>query len=116
MKQDILDYVKNCLDCQVSNFKFRPKFDYMALAPHPDVPYNTVHLDYEEIKKKSLGTGKTRSFILLIDECTRMTYTKAINEKSSTLIQWISKLPFLSSIKKVVSANGPSFTSSEFKE
>ena len=116
MKQDILDYIKNCHDCQVSKFKFRPKFDYMALAPHADVPYNTVHLDYGEIKKKSLGTGKTRAFILLIDECTRMTHTKAINEKSSTLIQWMSKLPFLSSIKKIVSDNGPSFTSSEFKE
>ena len=115
MKDEIAQYVKSCHDCQMKKFRYRPKHDWMILAPHSTVSYETVHLDYGEIKKKSEGVAKTQSFILLVDEATRMVHTKAINEKARSLIAWLNSLTFLSSIKKIVTDNGPSFTSSEFK-
>ena len=115
MKQEIENYVKTCHDCQINKFKYRAKHNIMTLPPLASTPYETVHLDYGEIKKKSEGIGKTQSFILLVDEATRMLHTKALNQKSKALIEWLNKQSFIGSVKKIVSDNGPSFASEEFR-
>jgi hypothetical protein len=114
MRKEIHEYVTSCAVCQLAKFKFRPKHDFLILAPHSTTPFETVHLDYGEIRKKAEGVSRTQSFILLIDEATRMVYTKAINEKTRSLTTWLESLPFLDSVKKVISDNGPSFASKEF--
>lgn len=116
MRTEISRYVASCHDCQMKKFKYRPKHDFLVLPPHSKVAYETVHLDYGEIRKKAEGVKTTQSFILLIDEATRMVYTKAMSEKTRSLTGWLDQLPFRSYIQKVVTDNGPSFTSKEFKE
>lgn len=113
LKKDIEHHVRTCHICQISKFKFRPKADYLVLAPHSSLPYEVVHLDYGELSKKKEGCKTTRSFILLVDEFTRMVHTKAIRQTARGLISFLESLPFLSNIKRIVSDNGPSFVSKE---
>ena len=115
MRQDIKTYVANCHICQVNRFKFHPKHDFLFLQPHSKYPHETLHLDYAELKKKGEGVKKTQSFIVAVDEFSRMTYTKPLNQTSRSLIAWLESLPFFSSIKKIITDNGSSFSSQEFK-
>jgi len=116
MKADIDNYIKSCHDCQVIKFKYRKKLKYQTLVNHSTTPYECVHLDYGEIMKKSETGKKTRSFILLVDENTRMVHTKAIGMTSKQLIKWLLSLPFFTSIKRIISDNGTSFTSKEYNK
>ena len=116
MRKEVEEYVKSCHECQVKKFKYRPKHSFMVLPPHAKVPYESIHLDYGELKKKSEGIGSTRSFVALIDENTRMLHTKAIRQSTSSLIKWLLSLSFFSSIKKIISDNGPSFASQELRD
>ena len=114
MLKEIKEYVSNCHVCQITKFKYRPKYDSMILPPHSKVVHETLHLDYGELNKRSEGIGKTRSFILAVDESSRMTYTKPLNQKAKSLVLWLESLPFFKEIKKIITDNGPSFTSDEF--
>ena len=115
MRQDIKTYVANCHICQVNRFKFQPKHDFLFLQPHSKNAHETLHMDYAELKKKGEGVKKTQSFIVAVDEFSRMTYTKPMNQTSRSLIAWLESLPFFSSIKKIITDNGSSFSSQEFK-
>ena len=116
MNNDIREYVQSCHECQMIKFKYRKKFHFQTLVNHGSSPYEVIHLDFGELKKRSDTNLRSRFFILLVDEYSRMTHTKAMTGmKSSLLIQWIKQLPFFKSIKKIISDNGTSFQSEEFK-
>ena len=116
MNDDIREYVQSCHECQMIKFKYRKKFHFQTLVNHGSSPYEVVHLDFGELKKKSDTNVKSRFFILLVDEYSRMSHTKAMTGmKSSFLIQWLKQLPFFKSVKKIISDNGTSFQSEEFK-
>ena len=114
LRKDVTQYVRSCDICQQAKFKYKPKPDYLVIAPHADSPYHTVHMDYGELKKKSEGCKTTRSFILLVDEFSRSVTTKAMRQTSRGLTLFMEQLPFLPQIKRIVTDNGPSFISTEF--
>lgn len=72
MKKDVEAYVKSCHLCQVNKAKYRPRPDELVLPDHSDKPFEVVHVDFAELKKKSSGVRKTQSFLIAIDQCTRM--------------------------------------------
>ena len=111
LTNDVKEYIKNCQVCQLTKFRFKQKFDLMVLSNYSNKPFHTIHLDYGEIQKKAEEVSTTKSFIVLVDEFTRMVITKPIRENSRSLIEWLKTLPIFNSIKIIVSDNGPSFTS-----
>lgn len=115
MRKDVEQHIKTCNVCQITKFKFRPKHNYLVLAPQSSNPYESVHLDFGEVKKKSEGCKTTRSFILLVDEYTRMIHTRAMRQTARSVIQFMESLPFLGQIKRITQDNGPAFASKEFK-
>ena len=116
MKRDIENYVDSCHECQLKKFKYRKKFNFLTIVNHGCSPYETIHLDFGEIQKKAEGVKKTKSFILLVDEYTRMVHTKALGMTSGQLIKWLQSLPFFPSIKRIITDNGKTFDSKEFKD
>ena len=116
LTNDVKEYIKNCGVCQMAKFRFKQKFDLMVLSNHSNQPFHTVHLDYGEIQKKAEGVATTKSFITLVDEFTRMIFTKPIRENTRSLIEWLKTLPVFNSIKVIVSDNGPSFTSKAMED
>ena len=116
LTQDIKEYIKNCQVCQMTKFRFKQKYDLMILSNHSDKPFHTIHLDYGELQKKAEGVAKTKSFIVLVDEFTRMVFTKPIRENTRSLIEWLKTLPVFNSIKVIVSDNGPSFSSKAMED
>ena len=116
MRSDIDNYVDSCHECQLKKFKYRKKFNFLTIVNHGSSPYETIHLDFGELQKKTEGVKKTKSFILLVDEYTRMVHTKALGMTSAQLIKWLQSLPFFPSIKRIITDNGKTFDSKEFKD
>ena len=116
LKKEVEDYIRSCHVCQLSKFRFRPKPDYLVLAPHASSPYEVCHLDFGEIKKKSEGCKTTRSFLILVDEHTRMVHTQAMRETSRSVIAFLDSMPFVANIKRLVMDNGAAFVSKEFRK
>lgn len=50
--------------------KHKQPTDQMVLPEHSKIPFEGVHLDFAEVKKKSEGVKRTQAFLLCIDECT----------------------------------------------
>ena len=116
MRRDIDNYVDSCHECQLKKFKYRKKFNFLTVVNHGSNPYETIHLDFAELQKKTEGVKKTKSFILLVDEFTRMVHTKAIGMTSGQLIKWLQSIPFFPSVKRIITDNGKTFDSKEFKD
>ena len=114
MKNDIAEFVKTCHICQINKFKFLPKFNQMSLPKQSEIAFETVHLDYGEFSKKKEGQSRTWSFLLLIDEATRFTVTKAMTQDGRSLVAFFEKFKFLDKIKKIISDCGKSFLSEIF--
>lgn len=115
MKNDIMDYVKSCHDCQVLKFKFRPKPDAMILPVHSQSPFEVLHLDFGEISKKSDGSARTKSFLLVVDEATRLMQAKAMRETSRGVIDYLKNHPYFKNVKTIITDCGLAFTSKAFK-
>ncbi|WP_410469856.1 DDE-type integrase/transposase/recombinase, partial [Bradyrhizobium sp. 33ap4] len=73
-----------------------------------------LHLDFPELKKKSEGTGRTQSFLVAIDECTRMVAAKPGKEGINNVVALLEREMFRNT-KCVVSDNGAAFTSKRFR-
>ena len=116
MNREIEDYVKSCHVCQVVKHKYKPKIDYQSVPKLAKKPYETVHVDHGECMKKSEGVARTRSFVVIVDEYTRMTHAKAMNETAKSLIAFLEKQWFLPLIRKLISDNGTAFMSNAFQE
>ncbi|CAA9997233.1 unnamed protein product, partial [Nesidiocoris tenuis] len=71
MKDDIKKYVRSCHQCQMIKFKFSQKPDQLVLPKLADNPFESIHLDFAEVAKKSESQKTTKSFLVLIDEFSR---------------------------------------------
>ncbi|RWR99200.1 uncharacterized protein B4U79_17067 [Dinothrombium tinctorium] len=112
MKKDIEEYVRSCHVCQITKFKYRPKFDTCYLRDFSTTPFQVIHIDFAELEKKKEGVAKTRSFLVIIDEATRITQAKCMRQNARSVINYINSRPYLNDIKMIVSDNGPAFVSS----
>jgi len=116
MKEDISQYVKTCHICQITKFKYAPKYDHMIIAPHSNIKFEVVHIDFGEISKKSADVCKTKSFLIVIDEATRLTQCKAMKEDSRSVINYFNTYDYLKDVKVIISDNGKAFTSKAFTD
>ena len=116
MKKDIYDHVRSCHLCQMVKAKFRAKQDIPCASVLSEKPYETIHIDFGELKKKSEESRVTQSFLLVIDEATRMLSGKAMKENTVSVIEFLEQLPFIETVKVIVSDNGTAFTSKQFRD
>lgn len=114
MKADIENYVKTCHQCQAIKAKFCPKGNQMVIPVYSDVPFEVVHLDFAEIKKKGEGVRRTQSFIVAVDQCTRMAAAKPGKEDANSVIALMEREAFRHT-KVIVSDNGPAFRSERLR-
>lgn len=114
MEKEIFDYVRSCHMCQIGKPRRFP--DIPVAAPHSTIPFHTVHLDFGELRKRSALNGMTRSFLLLVDEATRVTTGRAMREDTHSFLDFLNYFEFLKYkvIKVIVTDNGPAFTSKTF--
>lgn len=110
MKDDIRNYIRTCHLCQVNKVKFKQATDVMITPKHSRIPFEVIHLDFAELKKKGEGTKKTQAFLLSIDECTRMITAKAGKEDANSVIALLQAQCFQNT-KTIVCDNGPAFRS-----
>ena len=109
MDGDIEDMVKNCTSCQVT----RPSPPTAQLHPWewPDQPWSRLHIDFA-------GPFMGRMFLILVDSHSKWLDVQVMQSISSN--KTIEKLRVIFATHglphKVVSDNGPSFTSEEFKK
>lgn len=91
--------------------KYKQKMDSMILVPlHANVPFQTVHVDFAELKKISEGVKKTQSFLVCIDEHSRIVAAKPRRQNVQTVIALLNRDVF-QGLKCVVSGNGSLFKS-----
>lgn len=110
MKQDVKSYVRSCETCQRCKVKFRQRTDVMVLPEHSRIPFEVVHLDFAELRKKSEGIRRTQSFLLAVDEATRMVFTRPGGEDTNSVVSMLQREAFTST-KVIVCDNGPGFRS-----
>ncbi|UYV75410.1 K02A2.6-like [Cordylochernes scorpioides] len=114
MKGDIRRYVQLCSTCQKVKAKYRSTSDQMILPIQSHVPFHTVHVDFTELKKKSESNASTQSFLVVIDEATRIVYAKCMKQSGKALKEYFTDHPVLKNVKKIISDRGTSFTQGEF--
>lgn len=81
IKEDTKNYVKSYHECQMYKVKYKQPNYQMVLPEHSKIPLEVVHLDFEELKKRSEGVKK-----LGIDRRTRMVTSRAGKENADSLI------------------------------
>ncbi|XP_064469869.1 uncharacterized protein LOC135384601 [Ornithodoros turicata] len=112
MKQDVKEYVRSSDRCQLYKFKYCQRTDEIFLPDHWDKPFKVVHMDFAELKKKAEGVRKTQSFLLAVDQCTRMVATRPGGEDSNSVITLMERQMFIiAKTKVIVCDNGPAFIS-----
>ncbi|UYV66672.1 K02A2.6-like, partial [Cordylochernes scorpioides] len=114
MKEDIRRYVQSCSTCQKVKARYRSTSDQMSLPVQSHVPFHTVHVDFAELKKKSESNASTQSFLVVIDEATRIVYAKCMKQSGKALKEYFTDHPILKNVKKIISDRGTSFTRGEF--
>lgn len=115
MKKCISDYRSICQQCQLNKAKYKQKTESIIFSPLSTVPFETVHVDFAELKKKSEGVKKMQSFLVCSNECSRMQAAKPGKENADAVISLLSKDMF-KGWKCVVSDNGPAFKSQTFSK
>lgn len=91
----------------------RHKTDTMVFTGHESESFETVQVDFTELKKKkSEGVRKTQSFSVCIDECSRIVAVKPGRENAKTVIALLNRDMF-KGVKCVVSDKGLAFRSQE---
>lgn len=115
MKQDTSRYIRSCHECQVHKAKFKRSTDVMTTPEYSKKPFEVVHLDFAELKKKSEGVKRTQAFLLCIDECTRTVAARAGREDANSVITLLNRETF-KNVKVIKSDNGPAFRSKQLEE
>lgn len=115
MKEDVWTYVKSCHLCQVHKAKYHQRTDEMVIQKHSGNPFETIHLDFAELKKKSTGVLKTQSFLVCIDQCTRMVAARPGKEDANSVISLLERDIF-KPVKIIISDNGPAFISKRLRD
>lgn len=110
MKKDVEKYVRSCHTCQIQKAKYKPKPDEMVLPTHSSTPFEVVHLDFAELKKKGEGVRRTQSFLIAVDECTRMIAARPGREDTNSVIVLMERQMF-ERTKVLVSDNAAAFKS-----
>ena len=116
MKDDIVDYIRTCDVCQKLKSKFKQSKDMITLPEHTKRVFETMHVDYGELNKKSEGDNRTSSFLVMIDEASRLCLAVPMKEDAKSFIQFLRSHPALDKIKKIISDCGKSFISKATKE
>uniref|UniRef100_A0A6G5AHX8 Putative tick transposon n=1 Tax=Rhipicephalus microplus TaxID=6941 RepID=A0A6G5AHX8_RHIMP len=80
----------------------------MVLPQHSDVPFAVIHLDFAELKKKAAGVRRMQSFLVAIDQCTRIVAARPRREDAKSVIAILSWEMF-KNMKIGISDNGPAF-------
>lgn len=114
MKEDVHEYVRTCHLCQMAKAKYKPRGNEMVIPKYSSVPFEVVHLDFAEVKKKAEGVWKTHAFLVAIDECTRMAAAKCGKEDANSVIALMERVIFKTT-KVLVSDNGPAFRSEKLR-
>ena len=114
IKKDVRDYVLSCPVCQVLKLKFRSRPDQLYLPDNSTIPFHTIHLDFGEHHKKSEGNKTTGSFLVAIDECTKLCAASPSRESSAAVIKFIDNHYQFRTCKVIVTDNGTAFTSKAF--
>ncbi|XP_064479177.1 uncharacterized protein K02A2.6-like [Ornithodoros turicata] len=100
----------SCDKCQRYKIKYHQRTDQMTLPEHSSTPFEVVHIDFAELKKKAEGVKKTRAFLLAIDQCTRMVATRPGREDTNSVIALLEREMFAQT-KVIICDNGPAFAS-----
>ena len=81
MKQDIIDYVKGCADCQRMKVNNRPtKAPLQPIYPRPEaMPFETVTLDF--IVKLPVSSGYDSILTITDHDCTKASVFIPCNEE-----------------------------------
>lgn len=115
MKDDVRSYIRSCHLCQTNKVKFKQPTDIMITTEHSNVPFEVIHLDFAELKKKGEGVKKTQAFLLAIDECTRMVTARAGREDANSVMTLL-KADCFKHTKVLVCDNGPAFRSTKLSK
>lgn len=115
MKNDIRTYIRTCHECQTNKVKYKQPTDVMITTDYSSVPFDVVHLDFAELKKKGEGVRKTQAFLLAIDECTRMVTARAGKEDANSIMALL-KAECFRNTKTLVCDNGPAFRSTKLSK
>lgn len=115
MKEDTKRYVQSCHECQINKVKFKQPTQQMVLPRHSTTPFEVIHMDFAELRKKSENVKKTRAFLLCVDECTRMVAAKAGKQDTNSVISFLNRKMF-ENVKVLVTDNGPAFRSHQLNE
>lgn len=116
MRSDVARYVQSCERCQLIKAKYQPRPDRLYLPQQSAVPFEALHVDFAELKKKSQSTKRTQSFIVVVDEATRYCFAPPMGEKAADVVRYLSEMQELRSCKKFVSDNGPAFRSGDLEK
>lgn len=84
MKKDVHD-VRTCHLCQMAKAKYKPRGSKMVILMYWNIPFQVVHLDFAEVKKKE-GVRKTQVFLVAVDEHTTMAAAKCGKEDANSVI------------------------------
>ncbi|UYV70218.1 hypothetical protein LAZ67_7002223 [Cordylochernes scorpioides] len=112
MKNDIRKYVSSCPICQRDKFKYKSRPSKMSLPHQSRVPFHTVHVDFAEVTSNI--KDKNSTFLLIIDEATRVVQAKAMKQHGRALIKYFNEHEDLKSVRTIVSDQGRSFVYVEF--
>lgn len=86
----------------------------MTITEYSQVPFEVVHLDFAELKKKGEGVKATQAFLIAIDECTRFVAAKHGKEDANCVIALLERNLFRDT-RVVVADNGPAFRSNKLR-
>lgn len=110
MKRDVKDYVNSRNMCQRTRVKYLQRADRTTLPVDSSVPFEVIHHDFAELKKKSEGVRKTQAFLLAIGEYTQMVNTRPGREDATSVIAMFERDIFRNT-EVVICDNGPGFSS-----
>ena len=104
-------YVASCEICQKVKAKFTSTSSPLHLSEQSKIPFDTIHLDYAELKKKSEVNRSTRSFLVMVDEATRTVDAVPAKENTESVITAVENHPKFSKAKTIITDCGTCFTS-----
>ena len=110
--------VLNCETCVLAKSH---RHNFKSNDTKVDFPFSLIHSDVWGPAKVGGGGQNFRYFLLFIDDCTRMTWTYLLKNKSEVFTKFTSfcamvKTQFKSDIQILISDNGGEFVNTSMKE